>query len=155
MTAIFVTAASVYVATQPGNAGTPTESKALTETEVPVATEASNETEAQIGLEALASLVGVGFALVAVLNEVAWIRTHTVARHWKEVADFDVLTGYPGSVDALARLQHHLVNTHLDHFEHNQAIVRRAQRVVGAQAVLTLLFLYAVSYTGTVMWVLR
>ena len=131
MTAIFVTAVSVYVASQPENTATP------------------------IDLQALAPSVAVGFAAAALANGVAWILTHFVARRWRDVADFGALTAYPGSVDGLPRMQRHLVHTLLDHFSHNNVMLRRAQRVVGAQAMLTLAFIYSISYIGSLFWVLR
>ncbi len=126
MTAIFVTAVSVAVASRPESA----------------------DTSAAVGVRAL--IVAGAFAAVALFNGATWINTHTVARHWREVADFDQLTSFPGSVDGLPRLRRHLVITFLEHFNYNEDIVRRAQRLVGAQAVLTLLFVYLVPF----VWVL-
>ena len=120
MTAIFVTAISISVASRPATA----DSSPLD--------------------GAAARYVAGAFAGFALVNCATWMRTHTLARHWREVAEFDVLTSFPGSVDAVPRLQRHLVNTYLDHFNHNEEILTRVQRRVGAQAVLTLLFVYTV-----------
>ncbi|WP_419552910.1 hypothetical protein [Candidatus Poriferisodalis sp.] len=120
MTAILVTAVSVSVAARPEAADT-----SVSEGE-------------------LAPYVAGAFAGFALVNGVTWMRTHTLARHWREVAEFDALTSFPGSVDAVPRLQRHLVNTYLDHFNHNEEILTKVQRRVGAQAVLTLLFVYTV-----------
>lgn len=120
MTAIFVTAISVSAAARP---------------------EAADTSVSERGLTPYIAGAFAGFALV---NGVTWMQTHTLARHWREVAEFDMLTSLPGSVDAVPRLQRHLVNTYLDHFNHNEAILTRVQRRVGAQAVLTLLFVYTV-----------
>ena len=126
MTAIFVTAVSVSVAARPETADT-----SVFEGE-------------------LAPIVAGAFAGFALVNGLTWMRTHTFARRWREVAEFDVLTSFPGSIDAVSRLQRHLVNTYLEHFNHNEEILTKVQRLVGAQAVLMLLFVYTVP----LVWVL-
>ncbi|WP_423915712.1 hypothetical protein [Candidatus Poriferisodalis sp.] len=128
MTAISVTAVSVALAYRPEAA----------------------DTDSTVGLPSgwlmIVAVVCVG--AVALVNGLFWIKSHTAARHWREVADFDVLTSFPGTVNALPRLQRHLVSTFLRHFNHNERIVRRVQRMVGAQAVFTL----AVIYLVAVVW---
>ena len=126
MTAIFVTAISISVASHPASA------------------------ESSIFEGVATPYVAGAFAVFALIHGLVWMRTHTVARHWREIAEFDLLMGFPGGVDALPRLQRHLVNTFLDHFNHNENLLRQAQRLVGSQAVLMLLFVYTVP----LVWVL-
>lgn len=128
MTAIFVTAVSVVVAARPQSAGAPN------------------------GSGALVTAVAAVFAAVALVNSAVWISTHTAARHWREVAEFKVLVDFPGSTEALPRLRRHLVGTFVDHFNHNEIIVRQVQRRVGAQAALTLSFVYLVPLVAAIAW---
>ena len=124
MTAIFVTAVSVAPAFRSEGA----------------------DTETAMGLQSgWLAFIAVVFVVAALVNGVFWIKTHTAARHWREIAEFDVLTDFPGTVNALPRLQRHLVGAFLGHFNHNERIVRWTQRLVGAQAALTLLVVYVVA----------
>lgn len=95
-------------------------------------------------------VVVVAFVATAVVNGAIWISTHAATRHWREVAEFEVLKDFLDSVDAQPQLERHLVNTHLNQFQHNELIVQMVQRRVGGQAALTLSLIYVMP----VVWAL-
>ena len=133
MTAIFLTAMSIYVASRHQTTAEPVFTAPLTYT------------------EPLAVIGALAFTAVGLLNGIAWAFSHRIARHWKEVPEFDQFMDLPGRVDALVRLRRRLVITLLDHYDANERIVRWAQRLAGAQGAITLLFVYFLSSVWLVL----
>ncbi|MXY10400.1 MAG: hypothetical protein F4Z00_00185 [Acidimicrobiaceae bacterium] len=125
ITALVLTAISVYVASQP-EAGIE-----------------SRLTEWLSSTDYAIFLVTSVFGLVALFNGYVWVITNVSARRRTETLDINKLMDFYSSSTALPHLRRHLARTLIAQHDKNERPVKKAQSLVLFQAMTTFTFFYA------------
>ena len=124
ITALVLTAISVYVASQPEDA---TESRLI---------------EWLSSSDYAIFLVTSIFGLVALFNGYVWVLTNVPARRRKETLDLNKLMDYYSSSTALPHLRRHLARTLMAQHDKNERIMKKVHLLVMLQAMTTFTFFY-------------
>ena len=128
ITALVLTAISVYVATRAEDA-----------TESPL-------TEWLSSNDYAIYLVIAIFGVVALFNGYVWVLTNVPSRRRNETLDINKLMDFYSSATALPHLQRHLARTLMAQHDKNERIMKRVHRVVFLQAMTTFVFFYTLFY---------
>ena len=125
ITALVLTAVSVYVASRPEDA-----------TESPLIEWLSSS---DYGIFLVVSI----FGLVALSNGYVWLIINVPIRRRKETLDINKLLDFYGSSTALPHLQRHLARTLMDQHDKNERTLKKVHKLVVFQAATTFVFFYA------------